>query len=278
MSGWIDYETHRPEARAVAERLKAFPRVEDPATGRAREILVHLPPTHDDADRTYPVLYMLDGQNLFDEGTSFAGSWRVGETMERLAAEGLEAIVVGVPNAGTARMDEYAPFRDRKLGGGAAAGHLRFLVETVKPLVDEAFRTSPRPAETGIVGSSMGGLFSLWAFFERPDVFGLAGAMSPSLGFAKGAILDRLDRGIRRAGRLYLDCGSLEGATGGSWWGRRRARAYVRRVRTAREILIRHGYREGEDLLYVEDRDARHDEGAWARRLPRALRFLLGAG
>src|SRR5690606_14686777 len=132
----------------------------------------YLPPSYAGSGRHYPVIYMHDGQNLFDDDLSFAGAWHVDETMERLAPEGIEAIVVGVSNLAYARLDEYSPFADPALGGGGRGRqYVRFLVETLKPQVDAQFRTRRDAAATAVAGSSMGGLISLFALLHRPDVF-----------------------------------------------------------------------------------------------------------
>ena len=164
-------------------------------------------------------------------------------------------------DAGERRLDEYGPFRDPALGGGHAADYLTFVVDTVKPLVDATFRTTGERDRTATIGSSMGGLVSLYAFFARPDVFGLAGAFSPSIGFGRGAMVRFLLEAPRVPGRIYLDVGARE--------------RMVPLVHEARNILIEKGYRTGRDLLFVEDDGGAHDEASWARRLPRALRFLL---
>lgn len=257
--------------------LKILEGVHSPQLGNRRDLLVHLPPSYPEGRRNWPVLYFHDGHNLFDAHRSFAGEWQVDETMLALAAQGLEAIVVGVANQGRDRIDEYAPFFDPRIGGGKAPGYLRFLVETVKPLVDREFKTAPERERTGIVGSSLGGLMSLWALFEQPRVFGLVAAFSPSVLFARGAFNAYLAGQPRVAARIYLDVGTLEGppGIGGALLGRLLPRPYVARVRETRRLLERMGYRAGEDLLYVEEKGGRHDEANWSRRLPAALRFLL---
>jgi predicted alpha/beta superfamily hydrolase len=123
----------------------------------------------------------------------------------------------------------------------------------------------------------MGGLISLYAFFERPDVFGAVGAVSPSVGFARGALLDYLERARFVGGRIYVDVGTHEGRPRGRDPLELRGSpgAYVQMVRDARDLLVRKGYREGRDLLYVEKEGAVHNEAAWAERLPQLLRFLL---
>ena len=143
---------------------------------------------------------MHDGQNLFDEATSYNGEWQVDETMEALSQAGYPAIVVGIPNLGARRIEEYNPFPDPQHGGQGQA-YVAFIVETLKPLIDQQFRTLPDRLHTGIMGSSMGGLISLYAFFQHREVFGFAGVMSPSLWFAGRAIFDVLRRNSTRPAR-----------------------------------------------------------------------------
>ena len=279
MADWLDYEqAYMGGASRVAGTVKVMRNVRSAELGNTRDILVYLPPSYPTANRTYATLYMHDGQNLFDEATSFAGEWRVDEALEELAHDGLEAIVVGVPNTGANRLSEYSPFLDERFGGGRASDYVKFIVETVKPLVDSAFRTTGEREGTATIGSSMGGLISLYAFFERPDVFGAVGAVSPSVGFARAALIDYLERARFVGGRIYLDVGTHEGRPRDRdpLELRRTPAAYVQLVRKARDLLVRKGYREGRDLLYVEQEGAVHNEAAWAERLPQLLRFLLG--
>lgn len=231
--------------------------------GLDRELTIYVPPSYADSDRRYPVLYMQDGQNLFDPEASFAGSWRVDLAMNRAAARGLEGIVVGIPNAGEARLGEYSPFDDPEAGPGRGGDYVNYLAGVVKPLVDARLRTLPHREATGIVGSSMGGLISLFAFFARPDVFGITGALSPSLWFAGRAIFGLLDAAPYQPGKLYLDVGRQEGDE---------TLADARRLR---DLLRAKGYVEGEQLRYVEDRSGRHEEAAWSRRFRAALPLLL---
>jgi predicted alpha/beta superfamily hydrolase len=261
---WLDYDdAYEGGGTRIAGTVKVLRGVRSEALDNARDLLVYLPPSYDTANRTYPTLYMHDGQNLFDPATSFAGEWRADETLEAMASEGIEAIVIGIPNAGTRRLAEYSPFDDPRSGPARAGAYLDFVVGTVKPLVDEAFRTTGERRQTATIGSSMGGLISLYAFFERPDVFGLCGAVSPSVGFAQRAPIDYLARAPFVDGRIYMDVGTHE------------LGPYVRLVRRAHDLLLAKGYRPGRDLLYSEDEGGTHDEAAWAKRLPAALRFLL---
>ena len=237
--------------------------VRSPQLRNARDVYVYLPPSHARGARRYPVLYLQDGQNLFDEETSYAGEWRVDETMEALAREGLEAIVVGIENAGGERIVEYS------VAQGRGADYLRFLVETVKPLVDSEFRTERARESTGLGGSSLGGLISLYGLFLRADVFGLAAVMSPALWFAGGAVFETVERAPFADSRIYMDVGAAEHHDA------ERRRAYVARFERMVALLEAKGY--GPDRFrHLVDPRGTHHESAWARRLPDALRFLLG--
>jgi predicted alpha/beta superfamily hydrolase len=247
----------------IVGNIRRLHDVESPELGNRRDVLVYLPPSYVGSGRHYPVVYMHDGQNLFDPATSFAGAWRVDETMERLAGDAVEAVIVGVPNMGSERTDEYAPFLDERAGGGRGDAYVSFLADTLKPLVDSRFRTRREVEHTGIMGSSMGGLISLYAFLRRPDVFGFSGVMSPSLWFADGAIFNVAAAAHRWPGRLYLDTGTEEG------------RPQVRRTREMARLLRRHAARPRLQLRYVEDRGAGHNEAAWAGRFERAIHWLL---
>jgi predicted alpha/beta superfamily hydrolase len=248
-----------------------------PQLNNKRHILVHLPPSYDQGDGRYPVIYMHDGQNLFDDHTSFAGEWHVDETMQRLSRQGIEAIIVGVPNMGAERINEYSPFRNVHHQDGRGDLYMAFLSETLKPAIDRRFRTLPDRMNTGLMGSSMGGLISIYGFFSHPETFGLLGAMSPSVWFARESILEYLETAAYQPGRIYLDAGTREisGSPADYHVWRARSRNYYAKVRRLKRILVRKGYRPTHDLLHFEERDARHQEAAWARRLPRAFAFLL---
>lgn len=261
----------------VVGAIKVARRVNSPQLNNKRDIFVYLPPSYEQQTQRYPVLYMHDGQNLFDNATSFAGEWGVDETMESLSRDlGLEAIVVGIPNIGTQRLAEYSPFVDTHLGGGQGQAYVNFVADTLKPLIDQNFRTLPDKIHTGIMGSSMGGMISLYAFFQRPQTYGFAGVMSPSLWFAQRGIYSFVEKAPFNQGRIYLDAGTREmGGSPRTEQQRARSRRYYASVRRMKRVLIRKGYRPVHDLLHIEEKWASHSETAWARRLPQAIRFFL---
>lgn len=285
MADWQDY-THGRDAHTVTGALRVLPAVFSPQLDNRRDILVALPPSYATGTRHYPVVYMHDGQNLFDDHTSYAGEWGVDETLAELAAEGIEAIVVGVPNMGDDRVHELSPFHNPPESDGRGDAYLRFIIETVKPLIDADFRTLPDRATTGILGSSMGGLISLYGFLHYGAVFGLAGVFSPALWFGNRAIFPAVEAAPFVPGRVYMDVGTSEGLNLFGPIDSDPAQCseemlafsslYVADVNHARDLLLAKGYTEDNTLRYVVAPGDMHHESAWAKRLPDALRFLLG--
>lgn len=280
MTEWCDYMAGKdPHQHTVVGNLKVLADCYSPQLSNRRDILAYLPPSYAWSDRQYPVIYMHDGQNLFDAATSFAGEWQVDETMEGIAGEGTEAIIVGIPNMGVERVNELSPFV--KVGESRGRGnlYLSFIAETVKPVVDQSFRTLPERRYTGLIGSSLGGLISLYGYMQHSDVFGLAGVLSPALVYGDAAILPSIDRlpSLPR-GRLYMDVGTHEGVNldDNPQRASEISASYLKYTRALATLIIQKGYRLGGELVYVEDRGGIHHESAWAQRLPDALRFLLG--
>jgi predicted alpha/beta superfamily hydrolase len=254
---WHHYETHRePHRHTVVGTLRSLD-VWSPQFQAGRTILVYLPPSYVHSPRRYPVLYMQDGQNLFDRATSFGGEeWQVDETLEALSHEGLEAIAVGIYHGNDRRLAEFNPFSGR--WAGRSEQYLQFITETLKPLIDHDFRTQPGRAHTGLFGSSMGGLISLYGFFRHPTLFGFVGAMSPSLWISHGAIFDFIREAPFNPGKIYLDNGTREPS-----------------ARPMRDLLRAKGYKPRAQLRYIAEKGGQHTESAWARRFPNAVRFLL---
>ncbi len=249
--------------RTAPGRLEVIPDVESRELGNQRDILVYLPSSYDKSDKPYPVLYMHDGQNLFDPATSFAGEWGVDTALARAPRKGRRAIVVGIPNAGIERIREYSPFVDARIGGGRGDTYLDWIEQTVKPMIDARYRTMRGPEGTGIGGSSLGGLISLSAFFRAPARYGFAAIISPALWFGDSQIFRFVESAGYVRGRIYLDVGTREGE------------GTLANARQMRDLLLAKGYQRGKDLMWVEDKGGMHNEASWGRRLRRALPFLL---
>lgn len=194
-----------------------------PQLDRYRRIWVYLPPNYENTDKKYPVLYMHDGQNLFDASTSFAGEWNVDETLNWLYDSiGFSLIVVGIDNGGENRINEMTPCVNSKYGGGDGQKYAEFIVETLKPLIDKTYRTLPERENTGIMGSSLGGLISFYMGLQYNSTFGKIGAFSPSFWFSK-EVYDMADdftpdynfdlyilAGGKESARIYAEVDKME--------------------------------------------------------------------
>ncbi len=243
-----------------------------------RDVVVYLPPGYvSPQKRRYSVLYLHDGQNLFDGSTSFipGKEWRVDEVAEGLIDSGQiePIIIVGVYNAGSARNDEYTPTRDENYKtGGKADLYGRMLVEELKPFIDATYRTRKDASHTGLGGSSLGGIVSLYLALKYPHVFGKVAAVSPSVWFANKQII-RYAEAIKAKPktRIWLDMGTKEGRTTES------ALQAVLDVRLLKETLQKKGWKLGVDLNYLEVEGAEHNETAWAARVEQILKFLFPA-
>jgi predicted alpha/beta superfamily hydrolase len=237
-----------------------------------RNVIVYVPPGYKRSrDKRYPVLYMHDGQNLFDGATSFipGKEWQVDETAQRLikgrAIEPL--IIVGIYNTGLDRVDEYTPTRDegRQMGGRANL-YGRMIVEELKPFIDSNYRTLPDPEHTGLAGSSLGGLVTLHIGLRYATVFSKLAVLSPSAWWDDRVITrEVLSLPEKLPLRIWLDVGTLEGKDGEA----------LREVSLLRDALIEKGWELGFDLQYLEVEGGVHDEAAWAARVEPVLRYLF---
>ncbi len=208
------------------------------------DVYVYLPPTYGIEDgRRYPVLYMHDGQNLFDAATAFRAEWQVDETAQRLILSGAiePLIIVGISNAGIYRIEEYTPTRDRvhKMGG-SAAHYGRMLAEELKPFIDGEYRTLSDVSNTGMGGSSLGGLVSLYLGLLYSEVYSRLAIISPSVWWDNRFIIRRVrNLGVKLQSRAWLSAGTLEGP------------GVIQGARRIRDIMIAKGWMLGEDKKEV---------------------------
>jgi predicted alpha/beta superfamily hydrolase len=219
------------------------------------------------------VLYLHDGQNLFDAATAFLGNeWGLGRTADELIGGGRiqPLIIVGIYNAGVHRLAEYTPEKDRRGRGGRAWLYGKLLVQDLKPFIDSHYRTAADPDNTGVGGSSLGGLLSLYLGLEYPDAFRKLVVMSPSVWWANRAILKRVAKLKDRTGqKIWLDVGTAEDSHPGG--------THLPNVIDLRDALCAKGWRLGDDLTFVQDEGAGHNERAWGHRMRAALEFLFPA-
>lgn len=237
-----------------------------------RRIWVYLPPDYaSGSSARYPVLYMHDGQNLFDASTSYSGEWRVDETCEKLirAKEIMPVIVVGVDNGGAARVDEYTPWADKAHGGGKANLYLAALRDVLKPEIDRRYRTLPDSGNTFMAGSSLAGLLSAYAGYAMPEVWGRVIAMSPAYWWSDEKFAAWAAPRAKPPLKLfYQDMGTAEaGAESGK---------YLETLRRVEALALAQGFKDAGDLFSVEADGHTHCEGSWAARFPFILKLLLG--
>lgn len=240
----------------------------------ARDVILYLPPDYNSAtERRYPVLYLHDGQNLFDAATAFAGNeWGLDELAEELIqTRQIEPlIIVGIYNAGPKRMSEYTHVQDRRGRGGRARAYGKLIVRDLKPFIDAEYRTLPNSESTGLGGSSLGGLVTLYLGLHYPQTFGKLVVMSPSIWWANRAILREVRKLRDKSGqKIWLDIGTCEGQY---------PESCVKNVQDLHDALVAKGWEDGYDLKFVEDYGAGHNEKAWGFRMRDALRFLFPAG
>ena len=244
-----------------------------PQLGRQRRVLVYLPADYaKQPGRRYPVLYLHDGQNVFDDATSYGGEWGVDETLDQLRRTGQDAtgsIVVAIDNGNEFRSDEYIPWpsaalKDQPHQGGQGGAYVDFLAQTLKPYVDVHYRTRPDAAHTGVAGSSLGGLISVYAALKYPTVFGEVGAFSPAFWVCNDSLKAfAKTHPAARTARFYFVCGPKESET------------MLPLMAQWRDELRAEGV-PAANISFHAPADGQHREWFWRREFPAAYRFLLG--
>jgi predicted alpha/beta superfamily hydrolase len=264
LCGPIAAQAEAPKASTAQPNVHVLPTpFVIPGLDRARTVRLYLPPGYEHSHRRYPVLYMHDGQNLFDAATSYAGEWGVDETLNALAkSRGLELIVVGVDHGGTARMRELNPWDNAQFGHGEGEQYMAFLVNVVKPWVDEHYRTLPDRRHTAIMGSSMGALISSFAISRYREVFGAAALFSPAY-WAGPQVFDlTAAHPPPPATRIYLYAGGSEDEL------------MVPNAKRMAAVLGRAGL-PARNLVVSIDPVGRHNEAAWRAEFARAVTWLF---
>ncbi len=224
-----------------------------PQLNTSRKIWLYLPPDYATSTKRYPVLYMQDGQNLFDNATSFSGEWQVDETLNGLFENGdFGAIVVGIDNGGGARLDEYSPWNNPQYGGGDGDDYMNFLANTLKPYIDANYRTRPEAEMNALVGSSMGGLIATYGAIEYPEAFKKVGAMSPAYWFALSSLNNYISSSTLNLDnhRMYFVGGTTESST------------MVSNINTVKDNLLTKGLTPT-DVFTKFDTYGQHNENYW---------------
>ena len=242
--------------------VSAFlPPLRMPQSGFARRLRVYLPPDYASGAKRYPVIYMFDGQNLFDEATSYVGEWGVDEAMDDLAREGFSAIVVGIDHGGDMRFHELIPYWNVRFLPNLGAGLIEDVVTQVKPFIDANYRTRPGRDDTAIIGSSLGGLSADYAIHRYPQVFGKAGVFSPSYWVSEEPLAIARRTPLPAGSRVYLYTGGREGEDS------------VQNLEKMAAVLKSQPGATAVAMNIAPE--AEHNEPAWRAEFPRAVRWLF---
>lgn len=255
----------RPRPTLLRGRLHRSKAFDVPGLPGRHPLTLYLPPGYDqDVQKRWPVAYVFDGQNVFDDAGSFAGGWRMNEALDWRATAGLPVpVVVGIHH-GANRAEELTPWpvEDHQQAHGDRL--LDWVTGRLAEMIAEDVRVLKGPEHTMIGGSSLGGLLALYGAFRHADVFGKCMAMSPSLWVAEGKVFEHVAKAYcTDALKVYLDCGARE-AEG----------IVIEHAEWMADLIGRKGYTAGRHYMWRPDPHGDHNERHWRRRLPRALRFL----
>ena len=268
---WVDEGKSVPTRVTIAGDIRLHPKFASKVLGNERTLVVYVPPGYEQAaERRYPVLYMQDGQNLFDGRTSYAGiEWKLDETAQRLIDSGQikPLIIVGIYNSPD-RTPEFTP-----PPAGKASDYAKFVVEEVKPFIDSHYRTMSDRANTAIGGSSMGGMAALWTAKQHPDVFSQVAALTPFLRVNEKPLTDLLgsDAGWLKHKRVWIDMGPSPKKYYPGDKPIEDAQAFVKALDSA-------GLKADVDYKYLELNEGEHTEASWQTRVDQVLLFLYGTG
>ncbi len=261
ISSWQKLTTRKnttsPNVKLLAENFHI------PQLNTTRKIWIYLPPDYESSSKDYPVIYMHDAQNLFNDETSFSGEWKVDETLDEFFKAGKQtSIIVGIENGGEERLNEYSPWKNPKHGGGKGDQYADFIALTLKPFIDKNYRTETSANSTSIGGSSMGGLISFYTALKYPQIFGNALVLSPSFWFAKEEVFNFVEnhQHLKNLKFYFL-------------MGKKESREMVNDVLKMHASLKTKGISD-QNIEIKIDEDGTHSESYWAREFPRAYLWL----
>lgn len=262
VAGWQDNfavaekkHTASPQVHIISEKFDM------PQLGRQRRVWIYLPAGYQSSTKKYPVIYMHDGQNLFDAYTSGYGEWGIDEILDTFPDKE-ESIVVGIDHGGDYRITEYDPY-DSKYGKGRGADYVDFLAKTLKPYIDSSYRTLSDARHTTTAGSSMGGLISMYAVLRYPKIFGNAGIFSPAFWIAPPIYQLAQQQQLPAYSRFYFVCGDAEGET------------MVADMQKMVDIIRKNGKNEAKTPVVIV-KGASHNEKQWNGDFPGFYKWLVG--
>lgn len=259
---WEDLDGGSTGNSTAADNVSSFD-FYIPQLNRDRKIWLYLPPDYATSNKNYPVLYVHDGQNAYDLATSAFGEWEIDESLNTMFENGDEGvIVVGIENGGVNRLNEYSPWVNPNYGGGEGDEYMEFIVETLKPHIDENYRTLSNRDNTGLLGSSMGGLISMYGAIEYQEIFSKAGVFSPSFWFTDECYAHVSNTGKEADMRIYLLAGEQESAS------------MVPDLYAMYNTLYNAGF-DNDELFIITHADGQHSEWYWRREFPAAYEWLF---
>jgi alpha-glucosidase len=228
----------------------------------SHKVWIYLPPNYANTSKKYPVIYMHDAQNLFDAVTSYAGEWEVDETLNKLYEKtGKGFIVVGIENGGEERINEYTPWKNEKYGGGKGAIYVDFIAKTLKPYIDDNFRTKKQQRHTGLIGSSLGGLISYYGGLQYSKTFGKIGALSTSFWFSEKVVDFTLEKGNLKKAKLFLLVGGKEGD------------GMDKDTQKMEKLLLKTGFKS-QNLFTKINPEGEHNEAFWRSEFLEVITWL----
>lgn len=256
------FKSYKSKFRPIIEIISEH--FEIPQLDRTRRVSVLLPHDYHKSQKSYPVLYLQDGQNLFDDQAPF-GNWSVDKKMSMLAERGMgDLIVVAIDHGGKERIKEFSPYQSFNFEGGDGALYVEFICDTLKPVIDKTYRTLADQINTGIGGSSMGGLISIYAALLRPNIFSKWLIFSPSLWIAP-RIKQELQEKLRHdlPIRIYLYAGGKE------------SQSMLPEMRTLKKALdLQHHFHPNITSILETDSKGKHNEHKWGLEFPKAVEWL----
>lgn len=264
IQSWEDLGAGNPSTAASNVHImsNSFP---IPQLNRNRKIWIYLPPDYETSTKTYPVIYMQDGQNLFDNTTSFSGEWQVDETMNALFAAGdYGAIIIGIDNGGSERINEYTPWNNTQYGGGEGDQYIQFITETLKPYVDTNYRTKPSAEYNALIGSSLGALISNYGGVKYSETFSKIGSFSPAYWIVSSQFNNYITNSTANFSgmRIYFVAGTNESSTMAS------------DIETVKNNLQAKGLTENNTFVKL-DSYGQHNENYWKGEFGAAYKWLF---
>ena len=235
-------------------------KIEAPQLKTIKNIWVYLPKNYKDTKESYPVFYMHDAQNLFDDKTSYVGEWKIDEYLDSIKEK--EIIVIGIEHGNEKRIDELTPFPNLKYGGGNGDNYVLFIKNTLKPHIDISYRTKPEAINTTIFGSSLGGLISFYAALKYPNTFGKAGIFSPSFWFSDDILSFIKNTALNKSTKLFLLAGTAESET------------MIEEVNTVIRLLCENGLPK-ENIKNLSIDGGNHNESFWSTYFPQSHQWLI---